>query len=417
MSTFTPPSPQLEVNRGNRIQSGALRHSTFGLKVAAAFLMVGFFGTLVLPLAVTDFRYVPTISKTEKRMLNAFPAWSWNGEALDQFPAKFEAAFNDHFGFRNLLVLWHSHFKLYCLGVSPVEDVVLGRKKEWLYYAKSVRACRKIEALPKQEVEQWVHELKTKQAWLAARHIRYLLVVAPSKEDIYPEYLPNYVHEIRYHRFFDDILAGLGTDSGVEVLDLRETLRQGKKLGLGPVYDLTDTHWSQIGAFLATNQILLRLQSWFPELQPTPLSNRPLSSHRGKGGDLAQMMGLQDEMMEDRIVIEKGPDSPEAASMRLQTEWPRDLLKDAPMVFETKGSDKKLTLLMTGDSFGGGIMRFLSEHFRRTVRLQIQIPYTPWFQALIPKLVEAEKPDIYLDVYCTRSLKHPPAVAIGGDEK
>jgi len=382
------------------------------VRFAAAFLVLGFLCALVLPLAKTDFTGVPKNSETENRPLNAFPAWSWKWADIDTFPARFEAAFNDHFGFRALLVRWHSRFKLRGLGVSPSKEVILG-KQGWLFYSDSVKEYRGAKTMPPAKADAWVAELKAKKEWLARRNIRYLLVVAPNKEEVYPEYLPDTVRRVRDHRYLDDILARLGKDSGVEILDLREALQKAK--GLGLVYDRTDTHWSQLGTFTASNEILLRLQRWFPDLQPEALAGRTLSRQQGLGGDLAYMIGLPEELPEERTLVSPSPAFPFAngTPLRLQRQWPTGELKEEPMAFESKTSGRKLTLLVTGDSFGRGLMQFLPEHFARVVRLRPEIPYTPWFQALLPALVEAEKPDVYLDVFVSRGLKTPPATRLG----
>jgi len=383
------------------------------LKTAATLLIAGFLAALILPLAGTDFKEREKTSQTENRKLNEFPAWSWDGKALDAFPAKFDAAFNDHFGFRSLLVRWHGLFNLHCLGISPTENVVLG-KQGWLYLLESIKGYRGTKKLSKSEIDRWVLELKTKQAWCAARNIRYLVVVAPNKEDVYPEYLPSNVCRVRDYRYLDDILAALGKDSGVEVVDLQKTLLTGKAMGEGLVYDRTDTHWSQLGVFLATNEILTRLQPWFPELQPSPLSSRTLTRETKAGGDLAWMTGLQDQITEERVVISPSPTATfESAPMRFQLEWPVGALQDPPLAFEAKTGERKHTVLVTGDSFGRGLMTYLPEHFQRVVRLRPQLPYTAWFQSIIPTLVEAEKPDVFIDIYVSRSLKRAPKVPIG----
>jgi len=405
MSTSTLPVQQPPPQQEKRAPSPALKPS-FWHKLPAVLLVLGFLVVLVLPLATTDFPTTPTISACEKRTLKPFPEWSWQRKALKAFPTRFENAFNDHFGFRNPLVRLHSRIKIFCFGVSPVRDMVMG-KEGWLYLSESIKDYPGKKNLSKKDVEQWVRDLKTKQAWLAARNIRYMLVVAPNKEDVYPEYLPDTVRQIRDHRFIDDIVAGLGANSGVEVLDLRDALRKGKTLGLGLVYDRTDTHWSQLGAFLATNEILLRLQSSFPELQPTPLESRTLSHQIGNGGDLAGMTNLNDLLLEDRVRISPS-NSFHPASLQLQIEWPRGAIKVPPMIFESNNTKLAHSVLVTGDSFGVGLMDFLPEHFQKIVRLHPEVPYTPWFRALIPKLLETEKADIYLEIFCARNMKRIP---------
>lgn len=382
------------------------------LKFAAALLTVSFLLALVLPLIKADFGASPEVSLAENRNLNAFPRWSWEWKAMDAFPAKFEAAFNDRFGFRALLVRWHSRLMLRGLGVSPSKDVIMG-KQGWLYLSQSISEYRGVKKRSPDQADAWVTALKAKKEWLAARNIRYLLVVPPNKEEVYPEYLPASIRAGHEERFMDCILARLGPESGVEVLDLRETMRKGK--ALGPVYDRTDTHWSELGMFLASNEIVLRLGKWFPTLQPAPLAGRTLSFQKCRGGDLTGMVGLGDELFEERISV-----TPTASKMcapgalRLQTQWPLGELKAAPMAFECREPGHDLTVLITGDSFGVGLMQYLPEHFRRTVRLSLPIPYSPWFQSLMPQLVDAEKPDIYLDVLVARHITRPPVGPIGG---
>jgi len=374
------------------------------LQLTAILQILGFVAVLVLPLAATNFHAVHQRSDVEKRDLNDFPAWEWNRAALDAFPAKFEAAFNDHFGFRDVFTRWHSLIKVYVLGMSPVDKVILG-KQEWLYLSRSVMG-KKISK--ESDVVQWGRELQTKQAWLAARGIRYLLVVPPNKEEVYPEYLPNSISIKHTHRYLDGILKGLSADLRVNILDLREPLCQGRSLGM--VYDRTDTHWSHLGMFLATNEILLRLHRWYPELQPAPLDQRPQTPVWGPGGDLARMIGLQSKMWEERLTVPPAPASFQEGVMRSKQVWPENSLQDPPLIYESRGSAQKLTMLITGDSFGLGLLEFLPEHFRRVVRLRPDVPYTAWFQGLLPGLVEAEKPDVYLDVLCSRSMRYPPKV-------
>lgn len=375
------------------------------LQFAAIFQILGFLALLVLPLTATNFRAPHQRSDTEYRDLNDFPAWEWNQAALDAFPKKFDDAFNDHFGFRSLFTRLHSLFKVYVLGVSPVDKVVLG-KQEWLYLTESIKEYRGVKLIKGAKAAQWGKELQAKQAWLAARGIRYLLVVAPNKEEIYPEYLPNNITRLREHHYLDEILKNLSADLRGNVLDLREPLHRGKSLGL--VYDRTDTHWSHLGAFLATNEILLRLQNGYPELQPAPLDQRPQTPCWGDGGDLARMVGLQNKMLEERLTFVPEPAPFPTGVMRFQQEWPEDSLQYPPTVFESQGGPQKHTVLVTGDSFGGGLLEFLPYHFRRVVRLRPDVPYNGWFQGLLPSLVEAEKPDVYLDVFCSRSLRFPP---------
>lgn len=379
------------------------------LQFAAVLQIAVFLAVLVLPLANTNFHAKRQRSQTENRNLNAFPKFKWKAASLNTYPIKFEAAFNDHFGFRSLLTRWHALLKMRVFGVSPLERVILG-KDDWLYLTESAQEYQGTRYLKEDKAGQWARELKAKRAWLEARGIRYLLVVAPNKEEIYPEYLPSHIRRAREIRNLDVLFGALDDDFKKCVVDLRGSLLEGRKYGL--VFDRTDTHWSHLGAFLAVNEILARLHAWYPQLQPAPLDQRPRTPVWGYGGDLATMLGLNGELREERLTVSPAPAPFAAGALRWTQPWPEGSLQEPPYIFENPARD--LTLLITGDSFGAGVLESLPGHFRRVVRLRPEIPYSAWFQEALPALVEAEKPDIYLDIFCSRSLRSAPKAPFPG---
>ncbi len=209
---------------------------------------------------------------SENRTRNDYPLLEWTASSLSTYPTRFEGAFNDNFGFRALLVQWQALAKFYWLKMSPSRKVIRGREG-WFYLVNSINEHRGIQRLPKATVAAWVREFQAKKTFLEARGIRYLIVIAPNKETIYPEFLPQGIRQIRKKLWLDDILEALPINSGVDILDLRAPLLEAKKFGR--LYQRTDSHWTGLGLEVATNAIIARLVSKCPGLKPGKIDQSP----------------------------------------------------------------------------------------------------------------------------------------------
>ena len=237
------------------------------------------------------------VAETEKRKLAAFPEKPAGIATIPPYPKRFEAWFNDHFGLRTALIHGHSRVKVGLWGVSTNQKVALGHDG-WLYYSGDVMEdFRGVRRLGHAGLVYWQRFLEGKRDWLAARGVRYLFVVAPNKQSIYPEFIP-----ARHTRvgtpMLDQLLAHLKQNSDLEILDLRPALAAAKQTGR--LYDKTDSHWNERGAHVAYRAIMERLSAWFPELAATPLTRFRVETETAPGGNLAGMLNLKDVLLEDR---------------------------------------------------------------------------------------------------------------------
>src|SRR5262249_5565752 len=154
----------------------------------------------------------------------------------------------------------------------------------WLFYSgrPGDTTPPRVPPFRAEELEYWRCVLEARRDWLAARGIRYLLVIAPDKQTIYPELLPAALRPPAASRH-DQLLAHLRPHPRVNVLDWREPLRQAK--AGEQVYHRTDSHWNERGAFVAYQQILAALSAWFPDLQALPRSAFQTATRPTSGGD------------------------------------------------------------------------------------------------------------------------------------
>jgi alginate O-acetyltransferase complex protein AlgJ len=238
------------------------------------------------PLIMSDFSSQTTWSSAEKRRLAEFPIFSLKLGTLTTFPSRFEAYFNDHFGYRNLFIRRYNRIMKKYFAKSPVPNVLIG-KNNWLFFTESNLIDDFVGADPftLEELETWRLNLENKRNWLANQGIRYLFVVAPNKQSIYPEYLPDYLQKDRGQTRLQQLLAYLNTHSDLPILDLSTVLTGEKKRHR--IYHITDTHWNECGAYAAYRAIMDRVEKWFPYASFPKSKIIETKNIFGTGGDLA----------------------------------------------------------------------------------------------------------------------------------
>ena len=299
--------------------------------------------------------------------------------------------FGDHFGFRAMLVRWYGESRLYLLGVSPTQRVALGRHG-WFFYLDdgSVEDYTRSDPMTPGALRNWRDELTQVRDWLAARGIAYVFTIAPDKYAIYPEEMPPALIRITQTSRIDQVFEVVG-DTGVAALDLRPALLAAKSRER--VYQKTDTHWNERGAFAAYQQIIGAVRVQLPAVPPAwTRDDFEAVEERIEGLDLARMMGLPRVLSEADLrlvakrqrrarVVEPPGASPSAEEGYLVTEIPGSSLPRA-VIFR--------------DSFTSGLVPFLSEHFSRAIYL--------WQNDFDSNAVLAEHPDVVIQQIVGRHL-------------
>jgi alginate O-acetyltransferase complex protein AlgJ len=305
----------------------------------ARLLTLMFVVAISLPLADWLFSFDDTPELTENRTAAAAPGWPHTLNAWRALPAAITAYWNDAFGFRKLMVRTHARLLLW-LGDSPSPTTLVGSRGMLFFTGeRSTDQFRGLYPLPATDLANWADALNQRKAWLAARGIRFLFVVTPSKESVYPELYP-----VRFNRVgpttLDGLLSHLRAHTDVPILDLRSALQAAK--GPEPLYFQTDTHWNDRGAYFAYQAMLTELQQWFPELPQRPLASFRAQSAPRYCGDLSAFVGLAQELKEPTSVLIPTP-PPAAKTMFISPGKPR------VEVYETAGRTRRA--LVFHDSF------------------------------------------------------------------
>ena len=213
-------------------------------------------------------------------------------------PRRFEAYFNDSFGLRDQLIRWNNLAKVSLLGVSTSSRVMIG-KRGWLFY--TCRGGRRRPAAQPPADARGARAvgagLEERRDWLARRGIRYLVMFAPNKHTIYPEFIP-----VAYDRvtprpgMSSSTITCASTPTSSCSTSASRCCRRSRRRRL---YYRRDTHWNDRGAFVAYQTIIAALSRWYPEppaeapvgLQTSPVGQtqpRPVADARPGRRDARQ---------------------------------------------------------------------------------------------------------------------------------
>lgn len=349
---------------------------------------------------------VGTLARLDDELLRDAPATADAMAAGDGAAVLADLArrFNGRFAFRARLVRWQAAVRYAVLGVSPLPTVVRGEAGWWFYGDDGAREDA-INAAPftPDELEVWRTTLQHTADWLAAQGIAYVFVVAPDKHVIYPEYLPRSLHRAPGPSRADQLVAMLGAQSTVPVLDLRQPLLDAK--ADARVYHLTDTHWNDLGAVVAYRRIVERLRLVAPAVPPAwPDGAFRLERRHVPGLDLAEMMGLAGLIQETDLALV--PVRPRRARV-VEPDVPHPQYI-GPRLVTTSGDPALPRALVYRDSFGSALVPFLAEHFQRAVFL--------WEYDVTPATVRAERPDVVIHEWVGRRLHNRlPYDAVAAD--
>jgi hypothetical protein len=262
---------------------------------ADSLLIVAFFVLLGLPLLDQALHLDNAPVTGENRLLASPPAWSGlHAGALRKYTGGWEAYYDDHFGFRNRLVRLYQHWHLNLFHDNSVYRVIVGQH-DWLFWAQEQMVENYLGLAPftDEELQTWRDLLEHRRDWLAQQGIRYVFVIPPDKQNIYPEFLPTWlIQATPAHRRtkVDQFLDYMSTNSTVPIVDLRAPLLAAKTSQ--PVYLKNDTHWNEYGAFIACQYLIGDLaRTWPGEWPPLRLEDFRLTAcARPVAGDIGRII-------------------------------------------------------------------------------------------------------------------------------
>lgn len=333
---------------------------------------------------------------TENRKLAEIPSLKFDIEILRKYPINLKNYFNDHFCFRNTFVKMNFLIRHNIFHESPSRLVLLG-KNGWYFLTddRAIEDYRGITHFEEETLQGLAKSYENKREYLLKKGIRYILVLAPNKETIYGEWMPDYLFKIRNRSGLDEVTEYIKKNTSVDIIDLRITLFENKMRE--QLYLKTSSHWNEYAAFLAYREIMKPVSQWFPEAKADSLEEFTIKREEIRGSELTEMMGGADFFREQNVLLV--PKKPRKA--RKVDFHPSGTYKD-PFAMELESTYLPRVVVFR-DCFFDNVIPYISEHTQYTKYYwQSWNPDTP-----IEDIINTVRPDIVIEEKIERFLKYP----------
>ena len=286
--------------------------------------------------------------------------------------------FTGNFAFRNELVTADSALRSGLFHTSTKDNVIVGRDG-FLFYNSSLDDYLGKATLSDRQLSDIAYNLELMQRTLAEDGIRFVFTVAPNKNSLYPQYMPQ--------KFRTDVQSKNSTrllpyleKAGVNYVDLFAFFKSQDEV----LYHKTDSHWNNKGAAMA-NQLLLSAVG----KESTDYSQIDYEVRTDFTGDLFRMLYPSKKGTEEEIYYSKKPD------YRYLQEI--DSTYDARI--QTENDKKDGSVLMFRDSFGNSLLPFTADEygagfFSRAVPYQVYRAYDRKADTVIAEIVERNLSDL-----------------------
>ena len=369
-------------------------------------IIVLFLTILTLPLITWLLGKDADYSINEKRSLKPLPSLSLiKDESVTRFTRNFDAYFGDHFGFREWLIHRYHREVRKRFHVSSLPQVLEGRPG-WLFFADpaTIRDARGQLRFSAKEEQAFWKILANKTKWLQGRGIGYLLLIAPNKQSIYPEFKSKRPETNTTQSRLDHLLSHPDRRGFPQLIDVRQRLLEMKKENRR-LYSKSDTHWNYLGAMYAFQVLDQACRHLFPRLAAPITITLRRQWQATQGGDLAVMLGMAEKFQETKPVLNPGDFSWKTRPVPARLKPLLQLRQLQPIyTVNPKGT---LRVLVLRDSFFNHLQPFVSETFAEALYLwQYFDSETLHFfdQEHLGALLDAYQPDLIIEEVVERSL-------------
>ena len=204
---------------------------------------------------------------------------------------------NDSIPFRNSLVTLNNAIDYFIYNTSPDTDVIIG-KDNWLFYGTTgdgnpLSCYQGNNLLSENELVQIAENCLRQRDYLASLGKAFIIYIAPNKERIYSEYMPDcYGLPAENYRALQ-IYRYLSRNTDLHVVYAYDELMQTKRLLSDNLYYKTDTHWNAVGGYVGARLLLHELDIDIPAIDSDQIRIIHGNQH---SGDLAGMLNLSKQL-------------------------------------------------------------------------------------------------------------------------
>ena len=322
-----------------------------------------------------DFKEIKELFKTD----------TVNFETIKTYNTTTNEFWNHNFPFSKKFYTLNAWLQYEYLQSSVKPDITITGKNGWLFYTGEdvLNNYHTSGLLSKEALAQLDKNLTDQKEFLDKLGIKFYVIFAPNKHSIYSEFLPEWVQERMDTLRIAQIIHHI-KDKGIPIINLRDPILN-KKRNDQLLYRKTDTHWNEVGAWIAYQEIFKRLQMDFDVLNGPEVSIKHAVTQTDttiNGGDLLKVLGIRD--LYSKTIPKISFNNPTKID---------DLGCEAYECYENKeGFD--LSVFIYRDSFGSTLRPFFKHDFKRTMLL--------WDHHFNQEYIQNEKPDIVIHILAER---------------
>jgi hypothetical protein len=324
----------------------------------------------------------------DNRKPTRFPDLAFKKYVIQDFPKWFEYHYNDHLGYRDVWLKWHRVVIHKAFAESSSPKAWAGQHG-WLFLnVDDPDATNPAKPSVQARIEKWADVLADRHFYLKQRGIQYVVVLAPEKSAVYPEFLP-----LRRQRTPPPEptakLATALTERGVPCVNLFPALLQAKSEIEQPLYFQSDSHWNPDGARVGYRAMAPVLKQVLPDLQFQPDSEFEIGDDHSGGGDLWRFIGSPTDFPGEysrRFEPKNRPKSEVVPEFTNRLE-PADNQGHIPVRSYLSPQAQGPNVLLLRDSFATGMLPFMTADFRRVTAVPTHRFPLVALEAEQPKLV------------------------------
>ena len=293
--------------------------------------------------------------------------WKYLSDAGDYF--------TDHFAFRQELVAINARIRADLFGVSPVEDVIVG-KNGWLYYAATLDDYQHKDSVSERMLFNMAHNTALMQEYCEGLGKTFLFTIAPNKNTLYDENMPDRLRYRVAEKSDAERFKILLASENVNYVNLFELFEEQEEV----LYYARDSHWNEEGAVIVYNALLDacgKLHETYGAAEPVEKTDCI--------GDLGLMLFPVGGKPERRLQYPAADTWNYAEGESVEDPFIR-----------TVNEAGEGNLLMYRDSFGNSLLPYMAQAFSQAA-FSRQVPY-PMTDLVIyePDIVIVEKVERHL---------------------
>jgi len=331
------------------------------------------FAILLLFPAIQTFKVLRLKSLDGAYELTKPPQFTLQSWFSGEFQETFTKSIEDHIGFRNWFICLRNEIDYTLFSIVHTFNIVVG-KDEVLYQEVYLSAYNGDDYVGDDIVKRKLDKFQFVQNELQKRGIFLMLLIAPGKASIYPEYIPETWSKKHKTKTNYDAYTQELQNRSINYLDMRKYLSQIKDTIKHPLFPKCGTHWSGYTITIVADTLIKYLE------QKTKFSLTHFNSTKGyetnsdfrfTDNDIGNAMNLMWNIKAWKVYY-------------------------PTITFEKKNNTSKPDILTIGDSFNQsfwGFYPFFSTIFGSNSQYWYYNRVISWPDSLAPKSISTERLD------------------------